>query len=751
MIQVLEMARNQTYNLDGKRKPHQRVWNAPISTLLRYQYATRQLDKHVTREGNTVRIQPYPDELHTDRTFPSSEYLTQDLHGVTLYVPDSDAARVFVGDREVRSLTRNAADFTGRQSVTIIDTHWPKSVFDEVDFYERAGRVFRSGAMYQFLMSNPYAGQYAMKVTALKDGDANIHWEPFLCDSHETGFFRFAYKKTNPNACVELTWELENGAAFTVTDDDLAGRQGWKIPHRTDTDYHEVIVSFYDFQGPKGENKQVPRGGIRKIAFGLSKAQPGDAVYYDRVEFLAARGIRPTKDGNVVIGGRIIPAEDGIPIELTVPSKDGASWVSRTMKTTRGGWYWFTGVPVDARIRIVARKAGRLFYPARGLVTQAVRNDMEYNIYTRDECCNSIPRGREFITNKVVTSEMGSRMTMPSEDVKEKYGSRVAPHSVVFYAGHIKRPLQYISEFQASNIGLYDKDRTESNEDKAYRILLLGECWTENLQTPLAQHYSVLLESMLRDATGRNVEVIPYATSNATIGTNAEAFEKLVDRFRPDLTVLMSNFYTTVTINGRINQDIVGWDAQHGPYRVYDFQPDGSLTFYPPTPNYAVYMHKPVAPEEGKMPLLVSLLRKGDLIPEAQKAMDLFEAVLKNVYLKRVQPHGGNVAIVYGYSPDIWGDMTFADGERSYQAFADRMQTAAKRAGVLPVDVRQAMQNLLREITPLSNQTLCWEQDLHLSPFGSYIMARSLCEGLTPLLANSRATQGDSASARKTE
>ena len=107
------------YNLDGKRQEHQRVWIVPVTSLLRFTQAQQKLTANVTCDGNTIRITPWMDVV-TNKTFPDPSYVSQDLHGQTFYVADSKSARLFVGPTEIRALQRNPADFTGRQSVTIV-------------------------------------------------------------------------------------------------------------------------------------------------------------------------------------------------------------------------------------------------------------------------------------------------------------------------------------------------------------------------------------------------------------------------------------------------------------------------------------------------------------------------------------------------------------------------------------------------------------------------------------------------------
>ena len=284
---------NLTYNLDGRRPPHQRLWVTPFSCLLRFAQAQRQLAKNVVVQNDVVRVTPWTDEV-TNKPFPDPNFVTQDLHGQTFYVAKSKTARVFVAGKEIRALQRNAADFTGRESVTIVDTHCPTVVLDEVDLFETNGRLQPQGASYYFQQANVSSGQFAGEVQLERDGKGMICWKPYLLNNHETGYLRFSYKKTNPQSRVIVGWSQDGEAPqFMATDGDRNGVQGWEFPCFEDTDYHEVVLSYADMLAPAGNGtKTLPRGRIKNFYLGVV-GKTGDSVFFDKVEFLSARGVRP--------------------------------------------------------------------------------------------------------------------------------------------------------------------------------------------------------------------------------------------------------------------------------------------------------------------------------------------------------------------------------------------------------------------------------------------------------------------------
>ena len=251
-------------------------------------------------------------------------------------------------------------------------------VFDEVDFYEQNGRVIPQGASYYFRRRGAYCGDCCCEVQVDKPGGGDILWNPVFLDSHETGYLHFAYRKTNPKSKVSVAWGPQLKPLFVAGEGPLRGAQGWQLPYFEDTAYHEVVVDYVDMQPPARGEKRLPRGPVGVLALGLREASPGDSVFFDKIEFLAARGVRPDAGHGLVVGGQLAPRLDGQVVTLTIDGK------ARTTVTCRGGWYIFTDVPAGAVAEISYEDRGVRYYPARGRLVQIGRNDLEYHIYATD-------------------------------------------------------------------------------------------------------------------------------------------------------------------------------------------------------------------------------------------------------------------------------------------------------------------------------------------------------------------------------
>jgi hypothetical protein len=363
------------YNLDGAREYHQRVWCCPLGVAHRFAQARRGLADHTRLYGNDVHIDPWQDEV-TEKPFPDPRFAGQDLHGQTFYVPDATAARVFCGGVEITALKRNPPDFTGRPSVTVVDTETPTVVFDEVKLADRAGTVEPHNARLAYTGEEVPRGRLALEVRSVAQGEAAVVWKPNGFDNFETDFVHLFYRKTNPRSEMEFSWTDAGGREYVVTEGELRGRQGWEIGRHTGAGDREIMLEYADMQGPARGEKIIPRGAVAQFRFGLRGADRGDVVVFDRVEFLSARGVRPTAGNGLVVGGRLSNHQDGVRIQAR-----GAGEV-REVLTGRGGWYAFQNVPRESVLEISCVVDQRPCRPARGRRIQVSRNDLECHIRT---------------------------------------------------------------------------------------------------------------------------------------------------------------------------------------------------------------------------------------------------------------------------------------------------------------------------------------------------------------------------------
>src|SRR5262249_55924224 len=116
-------------------------------------------------------------------------------------------------------------------------------------------------------------------------------------------------------------------------------------------------------------------------------------------------------------------------------------------------------------------------------------------------------------------------------------------------------------------------------------------------------------------------------------------------------------------------RNFIGWDKEHSPYKMYDFDDKGKLVGYPPDPaQVGAFQVKPnPAPLIAAAPLPVSFSATELDHPLVARSFDLLRAILKEQYLDRLGSQPSRVALVYGFDT-----VTPAYGTRfDYAAVAD--------------------------------------------------------------------------------
>ena len=694
----------------------------PVASLLRFAQARQQLVKNVVLEDNTVRITPWKDPV-TNRWFPDPSFVSQDLHGQTFYVKNATSARVFVSGKEITALQRNAADFSNRESVTIVDTHCPTVILDEVDFFETNGRLQPDGASYYFQQRHAYSGKYAAEVQLERDGKGTVCWKPYLANNHETSHLRFAYKKTNPKSRVIVGWSQEGETPqFIATDGNRNGLQGWEIPCHEDTDYHEVVVSYADMLAPSdGKSKVIPRGRVKNFYIGLV-GEKGDSIFFDKIEFLSPRGLRPHSGDGLLVGGRIHPPRDGEPVRLNLMGE------VREAITDRGGWYFFHNVPAGAIAEITFQRAGMTYWPARGRLAQIEKNDVEHHIFALDPRSPSIPRP-EFGQQKVPKT-LGPQTVSATEPL---HGNTYQPHSRRFYANNIDSKVGYLVEDWVNNRGWMDKDRRTENPDGSLRLFLSGACLEEGAQTPVRDHLNIVLESMLRRRTGINVEVAVASHSNSSIAANSYLYEKYGRSLKPDFVVLMNEPVHMWHLEPTLMEKYVGWTRGHSPYRSFDFDDNGRLVEFPPDPGYAVFAKKvDWKPLVDNLHISWTYSLLSEYPPAVEKSFQLFQAIAHERFVKDLETHGGRLIVASGsFANDYpYRDQTVGTGKNQLSAgkYFQEMRRVTESAGGLFVDLSAPVLRFdFGEIMSYGNV------DGHLTPTGHYLIAKALADRLLEL------------------
>ena len=394
---------NLAYDFDGKVPAAQRVWSPPASTWIRYQELHAAIANHVSvlADGVTVSIEPWLDPV-TGRIMPDPMAGSRDLHGLTLYVQDSEHAHVIVGNREIHTFTRNPPDESGRPSITIVDDNTPSALLDHVALREKGSLSVESGVMAERDPANgdPEESRI-LSLTAGSDGNAELMVHPSRLEFWNTSHLALAFRKLAPGSfggrhssgTAEIDFVMDNGDVVSINEEDPAdqptpGSSHWIIPRaQTGQDWHYETLDTasliwprkVDTEGQKWARPPLPLGKVRYVRITLEGATPGT-----KIELSGIRALRPnpngeSADGSKLVAGRVtLNGRSGIPnVKVRAVSVSGE--VMKTF-TDQDGMYLLPHRPKGDILAISAQLNGQYCTIAQGRRIEIAKNEAELDI-----------------------------------------------------------------------------------------------------------------------------------------------------------------------------------------------------------------------------------------------------------------------------------------------------------------------------------------------------------------------------------
>lgn len=403
----LERLADHYYDFRGKIDETQRVWVPPPGVFARYRVTHAGLRGHVSVNAATseVTITPWKDSV-TQTTLPEPGAGTRDLHGITIYVPDSQRARLFVGAREVVSFTRNRADVSGRQSITVVGDNAPTPILGEAPL-RATGTVELSGVSVtdgDASRTDAARGSFYTSIAATRGGDGLVVYEPYELHLTNITHVQFAVRKF-PNAGV-LAFELVRSDGSIIGVQEHSGPAGavpkgvdagwWIAPIPADARWRYITLALDQLKwrtapterGTRGRDvaasPALPLGKITQVRIRLSDQRNGGRIDLDDVIALrpSSNGVAP--DNSKLVAGRIAyPGGHPVPGAVVTGRAIGTNTTFSTVSDS-DGLYFLYGIPSDALLGIEVDVAGVACVPRRGRIIEIRRDDAEVDIDTGD-------------------------------------------------------------------------------------------------------------------------------------------------------------------------------------------------------------------------------------------------------------------------------------------------------------------------------------------------------------------------------
>lgn len=384
------------YHDPGKTlPPHRRPWIPASGVWSNYRIMREALKGQIQVDpaSSAVTIRSKIDPVLKQR-LPDPASGARDLHGVTIYVPDAEKARIDLDGRPIRWFTRNPADETGRPSVTILDDWSPAILLGRLDPAE-TGKVTTAGGKAEWVASDDKELAPFLRLTAATV-EARLTLAPHDVAIWNATHLGFSYRVRRQDGAVPqgravLVFVMKNGARIAIAEG--AGRQppapadiGAWLAEAPRGEWRRVALAQHDFVWRPGADERAVLpllvGQVERIEFELNRATPGDMLEVGEVTAFrpSSNGVAP--DGSLLTGGQVLD-RTGAPaprIPIRMLREDG-----REIRTaTDGSGYFFIREAMRGEIVTIETGSGSPCWPRRGKRIEITKNEAELDISLAD-------------------------------------------------------------------------------------------------------------------------------------------------------------------------------------------------------------------------------------------------------------------------------------------------------------------------------------------------------------------------------
>jgi hypothetical protein len=401
-VKWIKKLANYYYNFDGTIELDRRVWTPPAGALARYQVVVAQIHKGLTVDfdSSKISIRQWADSV-TDRKFPDPKSGSRDIQGLTIYVSDSKKASVFIDDSETKYFTKNPADQTGRESITIVDDNAPTVILSSASLNGYSSIIVENAELNikrpVVSANSPEFSKSLVSLEAKENGDAIVSVRPKSLFLWNTSHIYLSYKKSsNTSSTASMFVELifERGRHISIIEKDklilpnINGAGWWieKAPSGANLTHHILATHSMDWNESRGgwfnrKPPHLPIGRVNEMIFGLKGARPGDRLDIAVLQALRASSNGESPDCGKLVAGRVTYAgifnKPAANITVEAVSSIGDCM---NVKTDRFGYYYFSGVPRGQTLAISAIIDNNKYSPMLGDSVEILKNEAELDI-----------------------------------------------------------------------------------------------------------------------------------------------------------------------------------------------------------------------------------------------------------------------------------------------------------------------------------------------------------------------------------
>ena len=359
------------HNTDMK-KP-ERVWTPSVGTYFRYKMAMQFLQEAISVDGNHVKIGTRK-VSPTGRTVPDLHAGTRDLHGMTIFVDDAEQASLSIDGFDYYSFSKNQADETGRESITILDDHCPTPLLERIPASE-IGNLEVFDADFSDLPA-PGARGFQLSTTGL---DPHLKLSPTSLFLWNTSHLAMRYRIIGDGQ-LRLTLMMEEGCSIVASEaatlpDNIGSF--WLLNSGTGWREHWLPVAHLKVPNTpvSGEAYPVPVGKVKSIEISLINAKLGSRLELDWIKSFRACANAISGNNDLILGGRVIGSEGPVDqAQILARDLEGSEW---SAVTDSQGYWLFENMPKNMIFEVSCMLGTSLYHPKSGRYIDLQKNEVE--------------------------------------------------------------------------------------------------------------------------------------------------------------------------------------------------------------------------------------------------------------------------------------------------------------------------------------------------------------------------------------
>jgi len=344
-----------------------RIWFAATASILAYAAVLKGLVRNLTVEGNEVRIVSW-DDPNLGVSIPDPQNFGASwLHGITLYVPDASQTSVSVDGLPIRHFTCNAADATGRPSITLVDASHPVPLVPGIP--EDLAQWCHPGAV-SFAIQDA-DGPLEITCASLENTQNAVIPVDHVSLRNATHWTFEVWAED-----AETLWSL--GFQTRACDWFEAGNRpglSWLVQPVRVGEWHRVTFPLYDHAG-----SAVPHGSIEAVRINVSSDRRISLVKFRDPALLRPHPCQRLLPNARVLSGVVRAWPESKPLPgVTVECQ--FSTTTLHAQTDQTGRFLFAALPNLARCRVRIDQPDKKAVYTRGSLAYMTCDQFDWDIY----------------------------------------------------------------------------------------------------------------------------------------------------------------------------------------------------------------------------------------------------------------------------------------------------------------------------------------------------------------------------------